>query len=206
MVNPFECKGENLISISSGCVASKDTRNHLITTYSIGPNGAKSFVEDRMTSETDTIFNPIKANKPKTFSTFGKKSVARLISETVPIKLSSDMFNRLLIIGKSKDIELDELISYALSPVPMSLGTTDGTPCKTVKAKLMHKLEKDVEPLAWVPDGSALIIDGMTFILQIHTMPSTFGQLDDMLLQNIMYMAIQCRCLRIDLVCDHYPV
>ena len=57
MVNPFGYKGEDLISISSGCVASKDNRDHLITAYSIGQNGAKSFVEDRMTSETDKIFN-----------------------------------------------------------------------------------------------------------------------------------------------------
>ena len=33
MVNPFEYKGEDLISVSSGCVASKDTRDHLITAY-----------------------------------------------------------------------------------------------------------------------------------------------------------------------------
>ena len=62
IVNPFEYKGEGLISISSGCVASKDTRDHLITAYSTGQNGAKPFVEDRMTSETDKIFNPIKTN------------------------------------------------------------------------------------------------------------------------------------------------
>ena len=31
MVNPFKYKGEHLISISSGCVAPKDTRDHLIT-------------------------------------------------------------------------------------------------------------------------------------------------------------------------------
>ena len=167
--------------------------------------GTKSFVEDRMTSETDKIFNPIKTNKLKTFSTIGKTAIAGLISETVSIKASSDMFNRLLIIGKSRDIDLEELLSYALSPVPMSLGTTDGTPCKTVKAKLMHELEKDVEPLAQVPAGSALIVDGMAFIHQIHTMPSTFGQLADRLLQDIMHMAIQCRCLRVDFVCDQYP-
>ena len=144
MVNPFEYKGEGLISISSGCVASKDTRDHLIAVYSIGHNGAKSFVEDRMTSETDKIFNPIKTNKLKTFSTIGKTTIARLISETVSIKASCDMFNRLLIIGKSRNIDLEEQLSYALSLVPMSLGTTGGTPRKTVKAKLMHGLEKDV--------------------------------------------------------------
>ena len=176
MVNPpFEYKGEDLISISSGCVAPEDTSEHIITAYSIAHNGAKSFFEDRITSETDKICNPIKTNKLKTSSTIGKTAIARIISETVSIKTSSDMFNRLLIIGKSRDINLEELLSYALSPVPMSLGTTDGTPCKTVPAKLMHELEKDVEPLSQVPAGSALIVDGMAFIHQIHTMPSTFG-------------------------------
>ena len=159
-----------------------------------------------MTSETNKICNPIKTNKLKTFSTIGKTAIARLISETASIKTSSDMFNRLLIIGKSRGIDLEELLSYALSPVPMSLGTTDGTPCKTVKVKLMHELEKDVEHLAQVPAGSALIVDGMAFIHQIQTMPSTFGQLADRLLQDLMHMAIQCRCLRVDFVCDQYPV
>ena len=133
-------------------------------------------------------------------------AIARLISETASIKTSSDKFDRLLIICKSRDIDLEELLSYALSPVPISLGTTDGTPCKTVKVKRMHELDKDVEHLAQVSAGSALIVDRMTFIYQIQTMPSTFGQLADTLLQDLMHMAIQCRCLRVDFVCDQYPV
>ena len=80
---------------------------------SIGQNVAKSFVEDRMTSETDKIFIPIKTNKLKTFSSIGKTEIVRLISETVSIKASSDMFNRLFIIGKSRDIDMEELLSYA---------------------------------------------------------------------------------------------
>ena len=37
-------------------------------------------------------------------------------------------------------------------------------------------------------------------------MPSTFGQLADRLLQDLMHMAIQCICLTVDYVCDQYPV
>ena len=40
----------------------------------------KSFVEDRMASETDKILNPIKTNILKTFSTIGKTAIARHIS------------------------------------------------------------------------------------------------------------------------------
>ena len=158
-----------------------------------------------MTSETDKTFNPIKTNKLKTFFAVRKTAIARIISETVSPKESSDMLNRLLNIGKSRDIDLAELLSYALSSVPMALGTADGTPCKTVKAKLMHDLEKDIEPLVPVPGGSALIV-GMTFIYQIHAQPSTFGQLADILLEDLMHMAIQCRYLRVDFVCDQYHV
>ena len=82
------------------------------------------------------------------------------------------MFNGLLIIGKSRYIDLEELLSYTSA---MSLGTIDGIPCKTVKSKQMHALENDVYPLAQVPAGSDLIVDGMPFIDQIHTMPSIFG-------------------------------
>ena len=86
MVNPFEYKGEDLIRILSGCVASQYTRDHLITSYIIGQNGAKSFVKDRITSETDKMFNPIKINKLKTFSTIEKTEITRLISKTISIK------------------------------------------------------------------------------------------------------------------------
>ena len=131
-------KAEDLISISSGCVSPKDTRDHLIAAYSIGLNGAKAFVEDRMTSETDKIYNPIKTNKLKTFSIVGKTATARIRSETVSLNTSTNMFKCLLIIGKSRNIYLEELLSNA-----------------HVKAKLMHELEKDVLPLALIPVGSA---------------------------------------------------
>ena len=92
---------EDIISISSGCVVPKYTRDHLITAYSIGQNGANAFVEDRMTSKADKIFNLIKTNQLKTFSTVGKTAITRIRSETVSLQASSDMFNCLLSIGKN---------------------------------------------------------------------------------------------------------
>ena len=127
-----------------------------------------------MTSENDNILNPIKTNQLKTFSTVGKTAITRIRSEA-----NNNMLNCLLIIGKSRGIDLEELLSYARVPVPMSLENTDGIPRKTVNDKLMYESENDVEPLAQVLVGSALIVDGMAFTHQIHTMPSTFGQLAD---------------------------
>ena len=68
MVNPFEYKGEDIISISSGCIVPNDTRDHLITTS-----------YDRMVPRPLLkILNPIKANKLKTFSTVGKTAIAKI--------------------------------------------------------------------------------------------------------------------------------
>ena len=206
MVNPFLYEGEDLISISSGCVAPKDTKDDLTGAYNIGRSCAEAFVETRMKCETDKIFLPIKTNKLKTFSTIGKTSISKTKCETLSLKTTSDMFNRLLIIGRTREVDLKELLSYALMPVPMSLGTSDGTPCKTVKAKLMHEIEKDVEPLAQIPAGTALIVDGMAFIQQIYTVPSTFGELADKLLEDLLKMALRYKCCRVDFVCDRYPV
>ena len=126
-----------------------------------------------MTSETGQIVNPIKTNKLNTFSIGGKTAIARIISETVSLRESNDMFNCLLIIRKIIDIALEELLSSIY-----------------VKSKLMHELEKDVNPLAQIPVCSALIVDGMTFIHQIHTLSSTFSQLADRRLQDLIHMAI----------------
>ena len=98
---------------------------------------------------------------------------ARVISETVSLRAINDMFNCLLIIGKNIYIALEEMLSSG-----------------HVNAKLMHELEKDVKPLAHIPVGSSLIVDGMTFIHQIHTLFSTFSKLADRLLQDLIHMAM----------------
>ena len=90
--------------------------------------------------------------------------------------------NHLLIIGESREVDLKNLLSYSLTPVPLSLGTGNGAICKTNRANLMHELEKGAECVSEIPWGSALIIDVMVFVQQAQNIPVTFGQLADRLL------------------------
>lgn len=115
------------------------------------------------------------------------------------------MFNRLLIIGKSREVDLKNLLSYSLTSVPLSLGTGNGTICKTNKANLMHELEKGAECVPEIPWGSALIIDAMAFVQQAQNIPVTFGQLADKLLHELVGMTKKYGCSRVDFVCDRYP-
>lgn len=206
MTNPFGHQGDELINLSSGCVAPVSVKADLMGAYDKGKNAAKQFEDSRLKTDSAKMFEPIKANKLKTFATGLKTASTKVQSETILLRASSEMFNRLLIIGKSRDIDLKELLSYALTPVPLSLGTGDGTMCKTDKSKLMHELEKGTECTPGFPSGSALIVDGMAFIQQqVHNIPPTFGQLADKLLNDLMSMAKGYGCSQIHFVCDMYP-
>ena len=167
-------------------------------------NAAKDFEELRLKTQPEKLFEPIKSNKLKTFATILKTSKAKVESETVLLKASIDMFNHLLIIGKGREVDLKNLLSYSLTPVPLSLGNSTGTICKTNKSKLMHELGKGAEHVPEIPLGSALIIDGMTFIQQAQNIPVTFGQLADKLLHELVGMTKTYGSSRVDFVCDCY--
>ena len=205
MASPFEHAGDDLINISSGCVAPEEVKSDLMCAFRIGSDAAKDFENSRLRSESSKIFEPIKTNKLKTFATALKTSKTKIQSEAVQLRATWDMFNRLLIIGKSRNVDLKELLSYSLTPVPLSLGTSDGAICKTNKSQLIHELEKDTECVPNIPVGSALMVDGMAFIQQMQKVPSTFGQLAVEILNNLIGFARNCGCSRVDFVCDRYP-
>ncbi|CAB4000504.1 Hypothetical predicted protein [Paramuricea clavata] len=58
------------------------------------------------------------------------------------MKTSRDLFARLLILSKTREINLKELLSYSLSDYPLSLATVNGGLVKTAKAKMFEILEE----------------------------------------------------------------
>ncbi|CAB4017441.1 Hypothetical predicted protein [Paramuricea clavata] len=59
------------------------------------------------------------------------------------MKTSRDLFARLLILSKTREINLKELLSYSLSDYPLSLATVNGASLvKTAKAKMFEILEE----------------------------------------------------------------
>ena len=74
MASPFEHTGDDLIKISSGCVAPEEVKSDLMCAFRIGSDAAKDFENSRLRSESSKIFEPIKTNKLKTFATALKTS------------------------------------------------------------------------------------------------------------------------------------
>jgi hypothetical protein len=76
----------------------------------------------------------------------GTTNAARPIRTTIQISLK-------------KELDLDKVLTYPLTPVPLSLCPLDGTICKRPKSALMTLLEK-YEQSEPPQDGDVVIYDG----------------------------------------------
>ena len=78
-------------------------------------------------------------------------------------------------------MDMREVLSHSLGPLPDSLATADGSLVKTIKAKLLSLLEKGHDP---VETGSLSVVrlyNGMAMLqtLAVQAIPQTFGELAD---------------------------
>ena len=90
-----------------------------------------------------------------------------------------NLFVGLMAIGTARKLDIDEMLNYSLCPLPLSLANCNGLLVRTNKAKLLHFLEREVDPLPTVnvvPSGPSWVWDAMA-LLQFLKSPSTFGQL-----------------------------
>ena len=65
--------------------------------------------------------------------------------ELVAMKNLKILFTKMLLIAKSRDLQMDNVLKYSLRPFPCSLATHEGDLVKTSKAKLLHAVEEEVE-------------------------------------------------------------
>ena len=84
----------------------------------------------------------------------------------------------------------------------MSLPEADGTLNKSPKSVLLHKLEKDVEPVTEYPSDSAYVVDGMAAVRQVKPLKSTYSEFAVRLLMYVLSNGSQSK--RIDVVFDVY--
>ena len=72
------------------------------------------------------------------------------------------------------NIDIQELMTYQLTPVPYSLGTSDGFLGKTNKAKGLEYLTKDMVDEYPANTGNLLIMDGNAIYHMMTEIPDTF--------------------------------
>ena len=128
----------------------------------------------------------------------------------VSVKGDRELSGRLLVAAKGRDIDLKRVLSYELSPVPLSLAHLNGTLRKTPKSVLLTEIEKTVKVESTMPHQTkelktAHIFDAMA---QVHKLGSfgskTFKDLAKKHYEFITSPLGHNGCERVDLIFDQY--
>ena len=217
MTDPFSLDNvddgiSSLINIATGIRMPPDAATRMVNSYQIGTAQMTTFVEQRLNTNEVTFWDSLPNLKIKTFATLSKKKTVKLTDEKV-ITLSADreLFGRLLITGKSRDINLRELLSYELSTVPLSLAHYDGSLRKTNKSVLIAELEKKVDVHPKLPQvttsqmSTAHIVDAMALVQMTKSAgAANFGEMAFKYYSLVTAPLRRNGCQRVDVVFDRY--
>ena len=116
--------------------------------------------------------------------------------------MSIRLFDNMVLIAQSRKLEMRDVLSHPLGPLPWALSHGDGTMKKTNKVLLPKHLESKVLPVEKVPHPNATIIDAMGLMNKLHGENRTFSELSDQVFSQILHAGHGSD--RIDVVFDVY--
>ena len=208
MLNPFDTEQKSLLSLASGFVVEDNVADSLLGAEQIGENQFLDFVKNNLTIEEPDIFQTIKKNNLPTIQNT-KAGIKNSAGKETGLKMSRNLFARLLLVAKSRDIDLQNVLSYCLGAYPLSLASVSGSLLKTAKSKLADILERESGnphvDITDIPNNNALVVDGMAVVQCLKGNWKTFGDFADSVFNFLMKLAHDCRALRLDFVADRYP-
>ena len=203
-VNPFS-EAQDIVSLSTAKAATPEVSTDLIKAREIGERNYKMFAEERLHQALpSTEFHAtIKMNKLKTFSHLAQqKSVKLKNGQALMLKADRSLFGRIIVIAESRDLQMQDILSYPLGPIPWALATHDGLMRKTNKAALANTLKRNAALVEDIPSNSATVIDGMSLVHKMSGSPTTFGDVAEAIF--MMALRQSSLCQRIDVVFDKY--
>ena len=144
-----------------------------------------TFVEKRVNTDEIDFFSPIEKSKLLTFTCMNKPLVSKQKQVVQAVRIDREIFRKLLVIGQSREIPIQELMKYELASVPLTSFCLDGSFRKTVKSAALVCLEANTA----VPDlprnfqGKTLYVIDFMMLLQMSCRRSTecrtFGDLSE---------------------------
>ena len=171
--NPF-AENQNVVSISTAKEAPDDVRRDLLQAQSIGEEEYQKFKKERLESTPPKVkfHDPLKLKKLKTFSSLTKQKKIKPTGRAVILKADRTLFTRMIVMGQSRKIDVRDLLSHSLGPLPWALATPEGLPGKTNKAALAAQLQKNEHLVQRIPENAATIIDAMGLVQKINVASS----------------------------------
>ena len=117
------------------------------------------------------------------------------------LKADRSLYGRMIVISQSWQLNMRAIFVHPLGPIPWALATPECFPRKSAKL-LAHHLQKGAALAEYIPDKSAIVIDGMSLVKKDGQNEGTFGEIAAV----IHYMVFKegSHSSRIDIVFDTY--
>lgn len=201
-VNPFD--EMDLFNLSTGVKPSKQTAEIISQAIPVGANLAKLFIQERLAESNKSFHATIsKVNVPQFDHTSDEKS-----SKKKAAKPKQVPFPKLLILAKSRSVDLHEILEHELGPVPLSMFNENQSMRKTTKSQLMKVLEQkylatsEAERCHSNMAGKVLVVDAMSLVQTVKSTGNTFTEYARVLFDKVLEMADGYN--RVDVVFDVY--
>ena len=204
-LNPFNPDLQDLVCLSTGKVATPDVEHDLLQAKDIGEKAYKAFREQRLQSNPPKVkfHDTITKAKLKTFTHLNKKvSIKSGRNQEVILKADRRLFAQMIVIPESRNLQMREVLSHPLGPLPWSLATPDGLMRKTNKASLAKEHQRNVQAADSIPQPSVCVIDGMALVQRLKGDQKTFAAVAETLLCRVLNEGGSSD--RIDVVFDDY--
>ena len=135
-INPFE-QSCNIVSLSTGKIAPVDVAGDLMKAHEVGEQKYMEFHNQRLASNpTKKFHGTLPRQKLKTFSVIANQKTVKAAGKNVVVKADRTLFAHMVLIAQSRNLQIQDVLTYPLGPVPWSLATDQGSLRKTAKAVL----------------------------------------------------------------------
>ena len=128
--NPFHIPddrgdAEALVPLSNpanGVVLPESVAIRLLGASELGRQNMASFISTRIQSNQTNFWDPVKKLNISTFSSVARKvTVDSQKDKVVSINADRELFGRLLVVAKKREVNLKEVLSFELCSVPIAL-------------------------------------------------------------------------------------
>ena len=139
----------DIISISTAASAPDNVVHDLLNAYAIGERKYAKFKEERLEASPPIVkfHDRIPKQNLKTLSDINKKKkVVRVSGKEIILRADKNLFGNMLIIAQGRKLDMKEVLSHPLGPIPWTLAHPDGSLRSTTKSELKRSLEKNAIP------------------------------------------------------------
>ena len=128
-MNPFSpsIDKDHLFNIATGKAAQEETAIFLLRVKATGRNAKNQFIKGCV-EDSSRFSRPIKRQKIKNFASQAGRFKVSSASEKklVTVTMTRDLFGSILFHALQSKVDMEEVLKYPLTPVPLSLCHPDG--------------------------------------------------------------------------------